>query len=133
MTPAEIAARLTEAQKRALEDISPPGIRSLRPGHNLLGDVEFAATPDGPFRFDALDLETLHRLGVAEAIDAEEELEVFGGPHLYAGTLIATHRYTLTALGQAVRAIIEKEPALAVAGEVQQRRGGALAQKEDGK
>jgi len=33
----------------------------------------------------------------------------------------------------AARAIIEKEPALAVAREVQQRRGGALKQMEDGK
>ena len=32
-----------------------------------------------------------------------------------------------------VRAIIEKEPALAVAREVQQRRSGALAIMEDGK
>lgn len=108
MSPAEIAARLTPAQRKALDELREPGFRSLRPGHNLHAAIEIATDEGAPAFCDGRDLETLHRIGVAQAVE-DDPLPVLGGPHHEAGDLDATHRWTLTPLGLAVRAVLEGE------------------------
>ncbi len=104
-TPAEIARRLSPAQRRAVPMLEWPGFRALRPGHNLNGEVSFD-NPDMPDAFDGDDLEMLHRLGLATAVPAKEPLMVRGGPHAEAGEVVATHRYVLSDLGIQVRAAL---------------------------
>jgi hypothetical protein len=105
MTPAEIAAKLTPAQKRALLWLPADGS-----GRNNRGAGRPRADIQWRLKF--------HRAGQM----IEQKFIA------YCGDVVR-----LTPLGLAVRAIIEQKPALATAREVQERRRDALAQMEDGK
>lgn len=103
-TTAQIAGRLTPEQRKALEYLEAGGCLSLRPYHNLHGDIA-GMTPDGNDvdpDWSGRTLDALHRMGLACAYPDDGPVTVANGPHPEVGDVEADHRWEWTPLGAAV-------------------------------
>lgn len=107
-----VAEGLTQGARNALRALLPPGVRSLRPYHNLHDDIEFIvpATDETPeLRWEGRNLDALHRADLVEAEPVEGPEVIKGGAHREVGVMEATHRWLLTLRGFEVAAAYWKD------------------------